>query len=535
MKQLGVRTLVRAAVPWLGLLVLPACDSAKPPKPTASQPPRQLLPLDESDAVALRPITSAEVIQTSYPVEPLPPTENEFGMPEATEPLPPVLPNEETLQSVSDSAETIQPDVASPAIEEPPAPQIHEHETSRVDQNPEALSNPLDALPAPPDDLSELPYGAGSPYESTTNIAPENFPSNVQPSQEHHLPPAQRGADPTDQHDLVLSQPTQPTPELIAVARQADTHVAQGVRLAERGAIFSARAEFIQALRLVSDALDLQQATLGHSRSLTRGLRALEEAEDFVPRLAGRTTELRVDDLSAGHRTPVFSQPPAETVTPGTALQRYLTYAQEQLAQAAGDLAPGAAALYSLGKLELLSQSRQGGTGALASARAVVYFQAALLVDPQHAMAANELGVLLARHGRLQDAKAALMHSTQVRPSPAAWRNLAIVCRELGEADLARQAEWQSQQVGATSTALVAQTGPGVQWLDAAAFARTSQTASDLPAAATVVNKTAAGMSKSGRPQQPIASDAPAAGKAPKLWIPWPTQVRKSAGFRRRS
>ena len=53
----------------------------------------------------------------------------------------------------------------------------------------------------------------------------------------------------------------------------------KGMSLTVRGAFYSARAEFIQALRLVAQGLDAETGGTDRSRALANGLRALEEAE----------------------------------------------------------------------------------------------------------------------------------------------------------------------------------------------------------------------------------------------------------------
>jgi tetratricopeptide (TPR) repeat protein len=258
-----------------------------------------------------------------------------------------------------------------------------------------------------------------------------------------------------------LAGHTQPTPELIAIARQADSHNAHGALLAERGAIFSARAQFIQALRLSAAVLDAQRNTTAHSQALARGFRALDETKDLA--FAATAT---VDDLH-----------------PSQALQRCLAYAQEQLAAGAGDLQPAASALFALGKLEMTAALTR--IGSPEAARAAVFLQAALVVNPRHALAANELGVLLARHGRIDEAKAALQYSARIAPQPAVWRNLAIVHHGMGELDLAARADWEYQK--ATSAAhnrINDASSPMVRWVDPATFAASGRFNGQAPAVA---------------------------------------------------
>ena len=65
--------------------------------------------------------------------------------------------------------------------------------------------------------------------------------------------------------------------------------------------------------------------------------------------------------------------------------------------------------------------------------KAVVFYQSALIVDPQNFMAANELGVLLTRFGRWNDARNALEHAVAASGTPTSWRNLAVVCDRMGD------------------------------------------------------------------------------------------------------
>jgi tetratricopeptide (TPR) repeat protein len=319
-----------------------------------------------------------------------------------------------------------------------------------------------------------------------------------------------------------LSGPSDPTPALIAVARQADTHIAQGFALAQRGATYTARAEFLRALRLSVAALDEQRQTVAHWRAMNNGLRAMEEAEEFLSAAAAGHTP-SIETIVAGHQTPILHDESLEELTPSQAMQRYLTYAQDQLAAAAGDLQPAATALYALGKLEITATSAE--IGSLAAARAAVYFQAALIVNAQHALAANELGVLFAGHGRLEEAKAALLHSVRTAPQVAAWRNLAIVHHRLGEHDLAGRADWESRQVaGARQTGRGATEGkpwhdattPAVVWVDPATFAKSTNGTSGVPPPATAPQPTA--QAGSNAAQAAAKSNTKSASR----WWPWP-------------
>lgn len=265
--------------------------------------------------------------------------------------------------------------------------------------------------------------------------------------------------------------------ELERIARQADAHTRRGFELAGRRAYFSARAEFISALRLIAEGLDKEQRSGVHTQALAHGLLALKEAEDFLPsgEAVGPTGDLRV--IVAGHETPVLKDRSLNILTSTEALQRYFTYAQEQLALAAGQEVAGSMALYGLGKL-YTAMADQPALGLKApQSKAMVFYQAALLVDPTNYMAANDLGVLLARNGWYEEAKAALGYSIQIYSHPVAWRNLAIVCRQLGEEELAVLAarQWRLLQQPAQGLSQQNQTADLlIQWVSPERFAATT-------------------------------------------------------------
>jgi hypothetical protein len=386
-------------------------------------------------------------------------------------------------------------------------------------------SHAVEALPAidEQDRLTAAPVAAASEIMPAAPVSPladeqaADLPATANIDSAYAVAP-KRTSNPDDLL-APLSGPSNPTPELIAVARQADVHVGRGFRLAERGALFTARAELQRALALAAAALDEQRNTRAHSRALNKGLRALTEAEDFLAatRVTGRAARM-VETIVQSHQTTILHGEPSEELHASSAIERYLSYAQEQLAAAAGDLQPAASALYALGKLEMAAAS---DIGSLESARAAVYLQAALIVNPQHALAANELGVLFARHGRLVEAKAALSHTLRIASLPAAWRNLSIVHHGLGEVELAGQAdrEWRETAGTPSNPGAAAQGTPAVQWVDPATFVQSTQARTD----AAVASKAS---------QSPVAASplpAEASGKearGPLSWFPWPGKSR---------
>ncbi|MBN2578908.1 MAG: tetratricopeptide repeat protein [Pirellulales bacterium] len=262
--------------------------------------------------------------------------------------------------------------------------------------------------------------------------------------------------------------------QLEAIARQADRQIRHGFELAGRGAYFAARAEFITALRLVAQGLDTEEKTTAHGKALAAGLTALKEAEDFLPHGAKLEADLDLPVLIGGHGTPALKNRDMASLTPLTALKTYLTFAQRQLAVAAGRETAGAMALHALGKLhEALAEKKTTEIQA-ASAKAVAFYQAALTVCPQNFMTANELGVLLAKNGNYAEAQVWLEHSTALCRSETAWSNLVVVYERLNRPDLAERARHEvvlaqaDKRSRLQSQSLAA--GGAVRWVGAEAF-----------------------------------------------------------------
>lgn len=288
------------------------------------------------------------------------------------------------------------------------------------------------------------------------------------------------------------------------IAREADAHSRRGFELAGRKAYFSARAEFVMALRLVAQALDAEHQTDRHSRALAAGWTAIREADDFLPTGSRLEADLDLVGIIGGHQTPVLKDTLGRGLAPMSALECYFTFAQEQLATAADRELAGSMALYGLGNLHRALAAKQGMRIRAATPKAVVFYQAALLVSPGNYMPSNELGVLLARGGRYEEARIALEHGVSVCRRPTAWYNLAAVYHELGRTELAEQAYRQYQEVyQARATghrSLLPTSSPQVQWVDPDTFARSYANAPDA---------------EQPRPARPLSSDwnRPAAGR----------------------
>ncbi len=278
-------------------------------------------------------------------------------------------------------------------------------------------------------------------------------------------------------------------PTMAELTSQLLPAVQRGYNLAQRGAFFAARTEFIQVLRRVAQAKDAGSDSDEHSRALAAGLRALDEADDFVPQGVQLEAELDVREVASSHRTPVLRDYPEETM-PQEAVALYHTYAQEQLAIAAEGEQAGSMALYGLGKVYSRLAERHDDDVQLTRG-AMTMYSAAIDACPNNHLAANELGVLLCRTGHPAEAVHQFERTIDFAPNATAYHNLAVAQQKLGMSGQATANEQESQRLAAVerSSGGISRRA-GVQWVSPAEMARVTQPAS--PASVVAPSTTAA-------------------------------------------
>lgn len=332
---------------------------------------------------------------------------------------------------------------------------------------------PSTVVPLPPVDGFQ-PLAPNAPLPDEADTSPVPVPE-VQPPSAPSAPPA-RELESAPLARPIPGNAPQRSAEMEAVSRLANTRVQEGFALAQHGAIFAARSEFIQALRILAQAKDTEQQTNRHSQALADGFRAIDEADELLPSGSRLEANLDLTNAIVGHRTPVLQGVDTSNMTVTAALQHYYTYAQEQLALS-GDGEPVASmALYGLGKLHA-TLARQPSTNVKsAEPKSMIYHQAAMLVDGRNYLAANDLGVLLVRMGRLTDARDAFLHSLSQQPQEQTWKNLSAVHRHLGEPELAAQAHHRAEDLARAAQAQLAASGPttspnAVTWVEPSEFA----------------------------------------------------------------
>jgi tetratricopeptide (TPR) repeat protein len=250
-------------------------------------------------------------------------------------------------------------------------------------------------------------------------------------------------------------------------AARAMSQVRQGYDLAQRGAHFSARAELVQSLRTIAQGFDTDNATDVHSKALEAGLLALEELEDFTPRSRKASSGLDVLVIVRSHRTQCINERMARSMNRDQARDRYIDYAVGQLVLAVGTEQIASDSLYGLAKIYSFLKTQNTRHNLGAEAKSDAFYQATLLVKPNHALAANDLGVLRANAGRYEEARELLSVSLASGAQPAVWHNLSVVLAQLGDVQGAERAR---QSVKAASESAVAQDPQVAQWMQSIAW-----------------------------------------------------------------
>jgi len=250
----------------------------------------------------------------------------------------------------------------------------------------------------------------------------------------------------------------------------AKAKIQHAYAMASRSSLYVARQELIEVLRMISQAKDAQQGTPDRTKALASGLRALREAEDFAPLGTQLEAELDIKVLCASHRTPIAKQPDAAHLLPRLMMDRYIRYAQLQLALSVAGEPAGSMALHALGKLNSQLGRVEPEKNRLADRHAIAFQQAALLAHNQNYLAAHELGVLLATSGHYAESQQLLLHVASREPNAVVYRNLARVQEKLNQPALALASRDQARQLsrqGVTGT-------NNVQWVSPNQFAQGS-------------------------------------------------------------
>jgi tetratricopeptide (TPR) repeat protein len=355
---------------------------------------------------------------------------------------------------------------ADAALDLIPLPPLDDAQSSAADDMspPATAAEPEGPSLLPPMDLAALPF---------SEIAPEELPAAMElpppaPAQEHAIESEAENPHITEAELLLAdASPTATgSPTGAVVSERAQARIRRGYALAQRGASFAARSEFIQVLRMIAEAKDQKHGAPRRTIALANGLRALDEAVDFAPRGPAVDADLNLAVIISSHRTPVAKVPAAEKLLPQQLADLYVRYAQLQLGGSVAGEPAGSMALHALGKVYSQLGRTEPDASPMADRCAFALQQAALLARDDNHLAAHELGVLLAESGHYIESDHLLAQVAAKQPHPVVFRNWARVQRKLGREQLAAMSEQHAQ-------ALAARQGSGlVTWVPPQALAQ---------------------------------------------------------------
>lgn len=259
------------------------------------------------------------------------------------------------------------------------------------------------------------------------------------------------------------------------LSSQLQPRVQQAFTLARNGALHAARASFEQLLGELAQAKDASQMTDRFSRSLAAGLRALEEADDFLSAGGGSNTDTIA--IAAGHQTPMFHQSEEHAertkwTLPHEAIASYHLYAQQKLAAATDGEKAGSMVLFGLGKIYAQLADR-GEDTPQAIRKSLTMYRSAVVATPDNYLAANEAGVLLARSGRYRQSAQLLELAVKQSNASTTHTNLAFVHEKLGSTRLANQHRAQASRMASHERASGQMSAErGIAWVSPEEFNR---------------------------------------------------------------
>lgn len=289
------------------------------------------------------------------------------------------------------------------------------------------------------------------------NPAVRRFPSTDTEGTTTPEPGPESNLEPVAEHEVRWS----PLPE--TVVERVRQHNRRAIEMASHGAVYSSRAEFVKALRLVAHSLDTQGNTYRHTVALKNAMVALDESADFQPEGTQLPSDLDLSKIVMNHQTTLLRDRVLEDMAPAAAVRAYHRYAEGQFAIACGQELVAADAMYGMARLQPLINAHDPGWANRQAQVAMAYYQSALQVYPKHYLAAQELGLLLARDGQFQEARDVLQQAVDTQPKlTQAWQYLAEVHRQLGDDHLADVAEREyvaraGRQAAKSSTVVAAE------------------------------------------------------------------------------
>jgi tetratricopeptide (TPR) repeat protein len=257
-------------------------------------------------------------------------------------------------------------------------------------------------------------------------------------------------------------------PKIAGLDPQLPPHVERRLSyafdLAQRGATYTADAEFRAVLGLCALEMDARDGGTSRREALRQGLVAVGEADQFGGDQLDWRDAADVRSVAAGHVTPVLvdARGPVDSIQ---AVQSYYVYAEQRLAYSCQGLPGASLAFYGLARTIVLPGTKIPH----ASGKAALLQRVALAIAPQNVLAANELGVLLAQHGQLDDAERVFKQCVATDATPETWRNLAVVYARQGNNEASRSALASGDALAAEKHRQAANRANSITPIDAAA------------------------------------------------------------------
>jgi hypothetical protein len=201
-------------------------------------------------------------------------------------------------------------------------------------------------------------------------------------------------------------------------------------------------------LGLCALELDAKDNGSSHREALRQGLIALDEADELGGKQMDAREPTDVRTTAAGHVTPALDRSSDSPVESIQAVQAYYAFAEERLTYACLGMPATSLAFYGLGRTFVLP----GAQVANAAGKAALLQRVALAIAPQNVLACNELGVLFAQYGHLEQAEKLFEQCVATNATPESWRNLSVVYARQGEHDASLAALKSSETLAAKNS-----------------------------------------------------------------------------------
>ena len=221
-----------------------------------------------------------------------------------------------------------------------------------------------------------------------------------------------------------------------ALGERLSVGITQCNHLLTRNAFFSARQQAEESIVDLVRALDKAENRFHCEPAFLAAKQAMREAEDFAAQQRITTDKDMLRRIVDSHQTPILKRQNLENVAPLVAAEHYRLYALQSLLEAAQGHPWASEVYYLIGRTFHAQADNNDGVPELLRQRATIYYQAASSIQPENALATNQLGYMLLQNGQPAEAKDALVASVSAGATPESLANLAEASRRLGDTQM---------------------------------------------------------------------------------------------------